>query len=168
MFFPAKRYILVAAALVTLWLVSYLGSPSLVRQMPSLDISSYIPNLKMSSSRPSSLDFDPQVPSLGPDFVDAPYIASVVYLLTTMPKARPKKSIFRSLSLLQNFPWRYQWPILLLHAGIYDSEGSQFQFLGRLHNATIDHNMTCRRERDATETHRVHPRSARSTYRYSP
>jgi mannosyltransferase len=111
--------------------------------MPSLDISSYIPNLKMSSSRPSSLDFDPQVPSLGPDFVDAPYTASVVYLLTTMPKARPKKSIFRSLSLLQkNFPWRYQWPILLLHAGIYDSEDSQFQFLGRLHNATIDHNMS--------------------------
>ncbi|KAJ7740866.1 glycolipid 2-alpha-mannosyltransferase-domain-containing protein [Mycena olivaceomarginata] len=60
----------------------------------------------------------------------APYTASVVYLLTTQPLARPKESISRSLLLLQkNVPWRYQWPILLFHAGIYDSVDSQSQFL---------------------------------------
>lgn len=32
--------------------------------------------------------------------------------------------------------------VAYLAARIYDSEDSQFQFLGRLHNATIDHNMT--------------------------
>ncbi|KAJ7368732.1 glycosyltransferase family 15 protein [Mycena albidolilacea] len=83
-------------------------------------------------------------PSPGPNFISTPpYSASVVYLLTTLPTDRPKESISRSLLLLQkNIPWRHQWPILLFHAGIYDSVDSQAQFLEGIRGAAAANNAT--------------------------
>lgn len=70
-------------------------------------------------------------PSLQSHFtLDAPgYTAAVVYLLSVMPGPRPAHAVFDSLSLMhKNIPWRHPWPVLLLHAGAYDSPESQAEF----------------------------------------
>ncbi|KAK7048181.1 nucleotide-diphospho-sugar transferase [Favolaschia claudopus] len=123
MFIPARRYaVATIATFVSLW---YLSSLSW--------------NLQP-SPRGSSFRFGSQISSkpAGP-----PYKASLVYLTTTMPQSRPKDWIFRSLLLVQkNIPWRYQWPILLFHAGVYDSEENQFKFLDNIRNAAEENAVT--------------------------
>jgi mannosyltransferase len=47
----------------------------------------------------------------------------------------------------KNIPWRHQWPVLLLHAGAYDTEDSRLDFLNRLRLSATDQNLTP----DATE-----------------
>ncbi|KAK6997523.1 hypothetical protein R3P38DRAFT_3285953 [Favolaschia claudopus] len=126
---PARRHAIVAivTALVSLW---YLSSLSWDLQLsPNTwpkDLSFRFPEIS-SSSKPASL----------------PYTASIVYLLTTMPQSRPRDSIFCSLLLVQkNIPWRYQWPILLFHAGIYDSADNQSEFFDNIRNAIEDNAAT--------------------------
>jgi hypothetical protein len=60
-----------------------------------------------------------------------PYTASVVYLLTTLPTARPKdQSLARSYFCKITFrDVTHQWPILLFHTGIYNSDDNQSEFL---------------------------------------
>ncbi|KAJ7114538.1 nucleotide-diphospho-sugar transferase [Mycena crocata] len=82
----------------------------------------------------------------GSHFVDTgvapPYSAAVVYLLSIMPGPRLPDQIFQSLALMQmNIPWRHQWPVLLLHAGAYDTRESQADFLRRLRDSAGDNGM---------------------------
>ncbi|KAF7333269.1 Glycosyltransferase family 15 protein [Mycena sanguinolenta] len=73
----------------------------------------------------------------------APYTAAVVYLASVMPGPRSPDRLLQSLPRLQkNIPWRHQWPVLLLHAGMYDSLDSQEIFLNRLRDSARDHELT--------------------------
>ncbi|KAJ7658258.1 glycosyltransferase family 15 protein [Mycena polygramma] len=73
----------------------------------------------------------------------APYTAAIVYLVSVMPGPRSPDRLLRSLALLQkNIPWRHEWPVLLLHAGAYDTEDSRRQFLDRLRESAKDHALT--------------------------
>ncbi|KAJ7174931.1 nucleotide-diphospho-sugar transferase [Mycena filopes] len=63
----------------------------------------------------------------------APYTAAVIYLVSVLPGPRNPDQLLQSLPLMQkNIPWRHQWPVLLLHAGMFDSVESRLEFLGRL------------------------------------
>ncbi|KAJ7754471.1 glycolipid 2-alpha-mannosyltransferase-domain-containing protein [Mycena metata] len=88
---------------------------------------------------PSELEVQsPAVPA-------TPYTAAVVYVLTTVAKRHPKDSIYRSLALVQkNVPWRYEWPILLFHAGTYDTDAGQTAFRDKLRSTAADQNLTAR------------------------
>ncbi|KAJ7037860.1 glycolipid 2-alpha-mannosyltransferase-domain-containing protein [Mycena alexandri] len=124
-----KRCVLGAIILCALWLVSSRGPPR-----SSLGFAALAPQ-NFSSSFISEMP-SPIVPA-------TPYTAAVVYLLTTLPDRRPKDSIFRSLSLLQkNVPWRYEWPILLFHAGPYDTDVGQAAFLDKLRITAAANNLT--------------------------
>ncbi|KAJ7861774.1 glycolipid 2-alpha-mannosyltransferase-domain-containing protein [Mycena leptocephala] len=77
-----------------------------------------------------------------------PYTAAVVYLVSVLPGPRNPDELLGSLPLMQrNIPWRHQWPVLLLHAGAYDTAESRVDFLGRLRQSAEDQNLTP----DATE-----------------
>lgn len=72
------------------------------------------------------------------DLAEAPYTAAIVYLLSVMPGPRPAHKIFDSLSLMQkHIPWKHQWPVLLLHAGAYESAETQAEFVGRLRETAM-------------------------------
>ncbi|KAJ7243823.1 nucleotide-diphospho-sugar transferase [Mycena haematopus] len=73
----------------------------------------------------------------------APYTAAVVYLASVMPGPRSPDRLLRSLPRLQkNIPWRHQWPVLLLHAGMYSTAESQLAFLNRLRDSSEEQNLT--------------------------
>ncbi|KAJ7709764.1 nucleotide-diphospho-sugar transferase [Mycena rosella] len=86
-----------------------------------------------------------------PDYFAAaapPYTAAVVYLHSVMPGPRNPARLLHELPILQkNIPWRHQWPVLVLHAGAYDTAESQQDFLTHLHASAISQNLTA----DATE-----------------
>ncbi|KAJ7754469.1 nucleotide-diphospho-sugar transferase [Mycena metata] len=114
-----------------LWLISSSGPP-----MSSLGFTTFAPQ-KSSSSSSLGTQMDLSVAAL------APYTAAVVYMLTTLPHSRPKETIFRSLSLLQkSVPWRHHRPVLLFHAGLYDSGDNQMTFLHTLRNYTVEYNLS--------------------------
>ncbi|KAJ7088825.1 glycosyltransferase family 15 protein [Mycena belliarum] len=78
-----------------------------------------------------------------------PYTAAIVYLVSVMPGPRDPDDLLASLPLMQmNVPWRHQWPVLLLHAGAYDTTESQREFLNRLRASAASQNLTP----DATDT----------------
>ncbi|KAJ7508805.1 nucleotide-diphospho-sugar transferase [Mycena galericulata] len=81
---------------------------------------------------------------LAVDFVAPPsYTAAVVYLASVLPGPRSPQRLFESLSLMQmNIPWRHQWPVLILHAGAYDTEDSRRKFIALLRDVTQAHNLT--------------------------
>ncbi|KAJ7185540.1 glycolipid 2-alpha-mannosyltransferase-domain-containing protein [Mycena filopes] len=111
--------------------MSSLGFTSFAPQKASSSPSALVPQVLPVADPSSESALVPQIHA--PVAVTTPYTAAVVYLLTTLPLQRPKQSIFRSLSLVQrNFPWRYQWPILLFHAGVYDADEAQEAFLAQL------------------------------------
>ncbi|KAJ7438012.1 hypothetical protein B0H11DRAFT_2106021 [Mycena galericulata] len=104
-----------------------------------------------------SYSLDPWIPTqkAGNHFIDRPaytpadfvaqptYTAAVVYLASVLPGPRSPQRLFESLSLMQmNIPWRHQWPVLILHAGAYDSEDSRRQFIALLRDVTQAHNLT--------------------------
>ncbi|KAJ6450929.1 glycosyltransferase family 15 protein, partial [Mycena sanguinolenta] len=73
----------------------------------------------------------------------APYTAAVVYLASVMPGPRRPDGLLQSIPRLQkNIPWRNQWPILLLHAGMYDTPDSQQEFLNRLRDSSMEQGLT--------------------------
>ncbi|KAJ7185560.1 glycosyltransferase family 15 protein [Mycena filopes] len=127
---PGKRYVFAVSTLCLLWLFTAWYSPSFApTPSPSALTRPHFTNTTALVEVPSKV-------SLGPEFDDAPYTASVVYLLTTIQSARPKGSIYRSLALLQkSIPWRYQWPILLFHANTYGTPDAQADFLLSVRNA---------------------------------
>ncbi|KAJ7830184.1 glycolipid 2-alpha-mannosyltransferase-domain-containing protein [Mycena olivaceomarginata] len=62
-----------------------------------------------------------------------PYTAALVYLVSVLPGPRNADRLLGSLPLVQkHIPWKYQWPVLLLHAGAYDTPESRSDFLSRL------------------------------------
>lgn len=62
-----------------------------------------------------------------------PYTAALVYLVSVLPGPRNADRLLCSLPLVQkHIPWKYQWPVLLLHAGAYDTPESRSDFLSRL------------------------------------
>ncbi|KAJ7355207.1 glycosyltransferase family 15 protein [Mycena albidolilacea] len=72
----------------------------------------------------------------------APYTAAVVYLVSVMPEPRSPDRLLQSIPRMEkNIPWRYRWPIVLLHAGMYDSADSQLDFLSRLRDSANAHNL---------------------------
>ncbi|KAJ7858260.1 hypothetical protein B0H14DRAFT_3635593 [Mycena olivaceomarginata] len=72
----------------------------------------------------------------------APYTAAVVYLVSVMPGPRSPDRLLQSIPRMEkNIPWRYRWPIVLLHAGMYDSADSQLDFLSRLRDSANAHNL---------------------------
>ncbi|KAJ7754684.1 glycosyltransferase family 15 protein [Mycena maculata] len=86
-------------------------------------------------------------PLTGPNRFSAsqapPYTAAIVYLLSVLPGPRSPERLFESLARMQmNIPWRHQWPVLLLHAGAYDTLDSQSEFLNRLRDSADSHGMT--------------------------
>ncbi|KAJ6550164.1 nucleotide-diphospho-sugar transferase [Mycena capillaripes] len=77
-----------------------------------------------------------------------PYTAAVVYLASVLPGPRNPEKLLESLPMMQkHIPWRHQWPVLLLHAGAYDTLDSRLDFLDRLRQSAKDQNLTL----DATE-----------------
>ncbi|KAJ7470975.1 nucleotide-diphospho-sugar transferase [Mycena latifolia] len=71
------------------------------------------------------------------------YTAAVVYLHSVMPGPRNPDRLLHELPILQkNIPWRQQWPILILHAGAYNTTDSQQDFLTRLEASAISQNLT--------------------------
>jgi len=79
------------------------------------------------------------------NFAGAPpaYTAAVVYLVAVMSERRSVDLLFHSLSYMQkNIPWRYQWPVLLLHGGYYDAPEPQADFLMNLRTAAASYNVT--------------------------
>ncbi|KAF7362901.1 Nucleotide-diphospho-sugar transferase [Mycena venus] len=77
-----------------------------------------------------------------------PYTAAIVYLVSVLPGPRNPDQLLESLPLVQkNIPWRYQWPVLLLHAGAYDTYESRVNFLDRLRESAQRQELTP----DATE-----------------
>ncbi|KAJ7045292.1 glycosyltransferase family 15 protein [Mycena alexandri] len=72
-----------------------------------------------------------------------PYTAAVVYLVSVLPGPRNPDQLLASLPLMQkNIPWRQQWPVLLLHAGAYDTLESRSEFLDRLRVSAEGQNLT--------------------------
>ncbi|KAJ6492250.1 glycosyltransferase family 15 protein [Mycena sanguinolenta] len=78
-----------------------------------------------------------------------PYTAAIVYLVSVLPGPRNADQLLRSLPLMhKNIPWRHQWPVLLLHAGAYDTAETRSDFLRRLRESAEEQNLTP----DATDT----------------
>ncbi|KAJ7662869.1 glycolipid 2-alpha-mannosyltransferase-domain-containing protein [Mycena rosella] len=72
-----------------------------------------------------------------------PYTAAIIYLVSVLPGPRSPDELLNSLPLMQaNIPWRHQWPVLLLHAGAYDTPESQRDFLTRLRESAESQNLT--------------------------
>ncbi|KAF8191933.1 nucleotide-diphospho-sugar transferase [Mycena galopus ATCC 62051] len=72
-----------------------------------------------------------------------PYTAAVVYLVSVLPGPRDPGQLLETLPLVQkNIPWRHQWPVLLLHAGAYDTLESRSDFLHRLRESAEEQNLT--------------------------
>ncbi|KAF8194775.1 glycolipid 2-alpha-mannosyltransferase-domain-containing protein [Mycena galopus ATCC 62051] len=72
-----------------------------------------------------------------------PYTAAVVFLASVMPGPRSPDRLLQSIPRLQkNIPWRHQWPILVLHAGVYDTVDSQEDFLHRLGDSAKEQDLT--------------------------
>ncbi|KAF7349032.1 Glycosyltransferase family 15 protein [Mycena venus] len=73
----------------------------------------------------------------------APYTAAIVYLVSVMPGPRSPDRLLQSIPLMQkNIPWQHKWPVLLLHAGMYDTAESQLEFLSRLRDSSEQHGLT--------------------------
>jgi hypothetical protein len=71
-----------------------------------------------------------------------PYTAAVVYLVSVMPGPRNPDHLLQSIPRMEkNIPWRYRWPIVLLHAGMYDAVDSQLDFLSRLRDSANAQNL---------------------------
>lgn len=89
-----------------------------------------------------SFSLDPQSHFKVP--ADSPaYTAAVVYLVSVLPGPRNPDELLRSLPLMQmNIPWRNQWPVLLLHAGAYDTLDSQTDFIDRLRDSARHQTLT--------------------------
>ncbi|KAJ7808815.1 hypothetical protein B0H14DRAFT_2868861, partial [Mycena olivaceomarginata] len=53
-----------------------------------------------------------------------------------MPGPRNPDHLLQSIPRMEkNIPWRYRWPIVLLHAGMYDAVDNQLDFLSRLRDS---------------------------------
>ncbi|KAJ7622963.1 hypothetical protein B0H17DRAFT_1151541 [Mycena rosella] len=71
------------------------------------------------------------------------YTAAVVYLASVLPGPRSPTLLFKSLSLVhKNIPWRYQWPVLIFHAGAYDTRERRDEFGTLLRNVTGIYGLT--------------------------
>ncbi|KAJ7629282.1 glycolipid 2-alpha-mannosyltransferase-domain-containing protein [Mycena rosella] len=71
------------------------------------------------------------------------YTAAVVYLASVLPGPRSPTLLFKSLSLMhKNIPWRYQWPVLIFHAGAYDTRERRDEFGTLLRNVTGTYGLT--------------------------
>ncbi|KAK6981585.1 glycosyltransferase family 15 protein [Favolaschia claudopus] len=78
-----------------------------------------------------------------PIHIQAPYTAAIVYLVSVLPGPRNPEQLLQSLPQMQkNIPWRHQWPVLLLHAGMYDTPESRLQFLHRLRQSAEEQELT--------------------------
>ncbi|KAK7060023.1 glycosyltransferase family 15 protein [Favolaschia claudopus] len=82
----------------------------------------------------------PQFPAKSAD--SPPYTAAIVYLVSVMPGPRSPERLLQSIPLMEkNIPWRYQWPIILLHAGAYSVLESQEDFLDQLQESASNHGL---------------------------
>ncbi|KAK7036367.1 glycosyltransferase family 15 protein [Favolaschia claudopus] len=83
------------------------------------------------------------LPPSPPPSLSAPYTAAIVYLVSVLPGPRNPEQLLQSLPQMQkNIPWRHQWPVLLLHAGVYDTPERRLQFLHRLRQSAEEQELT--------------------------
>ena len=123
-----RRYIavtMVAAVLIMLYTIYTLGYTPRTSHQTEFVPPGEAPALPLSYDRPPS------------------YTAAVVYLHSVLPGPRSPTLLFKSLSLMhKNIPWRYQWPVLIFHAGAYDTRESRDEFGTLLRNVTGTHGLT--------------------------